>query len=150
MEHSFQDSEFVQTLEYQLTSDGPYRGKRVVWAGDHSDLEPETPFRLYDFLERLEKPLLPVKETSAYPFILNHSKRMYVDKRTIPQNGDGCFIHPLPLLTAEGNANNVGDYVGENDDLVGFWSRDKISVVKTLPEGYSYLNFAPRESKYSY
>ena len=39
-EHSYVTSEFVETLEYQLTPEGLYHKCRVVWAGDYADPEP--------------------------------------------------------------------------------------------------------------
>ena len=34
MEHSYLDSDFATTFEYQLTKDGMNYKSRVVWAGD--------------------------------------------------------------------------------------------------------------------
>ncbi|KAH3691136.1 hypothetical protein Pelo_19957 [Pelomyxa schiedti] len=62
----------------------------------------------------------PVRSTAAYRYIVNHSKRQYVDK-------SGCLslsIHPLPLLLAEGNGRGCGDFV---------------IVVRGEPEAYDFL-----------
>jgi hypothetical protein len=65
----------------------------------------------------------------------------------VPDDGDGWRIHPLPLLTCEGNGRGGGDYRGESD-LVGRWSRDLISVEPVLAEleGYKEITFDLIES----
>jgi hypothetical protein len=45
----------------------------------------------------------------------------------------------LPLLTAEGNGRGGGDYRGENENLIGSWARDIISVEMEIPDGYDEL-----------
>ena len=42
-------------------------------------------------------------------------------------------LHPLALLTAEGNGRGGGDYEGTNMELIGSWSRDFISVSPNKP-----------------
>jgi len=79
------------------------------------------------------------KTTTSYRFIVNHSKKLFVDKWKVP-NVNNLFIHPLPLLTAEGNGLGGGDYQG-NSKLVGSWARDIISVEYTAPDGFQELVF---------
>ena len=45
--------------------------------------------------------------------------------------------HPLPLLVAEGNCRGGGDYNGINENIVGSWARDVISVENNIQEGYT-------------
>ena len=35
-----------------------------------------------------------------------------------------------------GNGRGGGDYYGENEELVGTWARDVISIEKDKPNGY--------------
>lgn len=73
---------------------------------------------------------------SSYRYIINHSKNLYVDKQNQPLlKSINYEIHPLPLLTCEGNGRGGGDYHGSNQHLVGTWSRDIISVDNELPTG---------------
>jgi hypothetical protein len=67
-----------------------------------------------------------------YRYIVNHTKKQYTDK-------DAEHFHPLPLLTAEGNGRGGGDYRGLNEDKIGIWARDVISIEKAAPEGYEEL-----------
>ncbi|KAH3759702.1 hypothetical protein Pelo_8486 [Pelomyxa schiedti] len=142
MEHSYQRNTFVTAFEFLLTPEGPAHMSRCVWAGDYADREPglsRNPDRnLYDMADAdtLEQP--PARSTAAYRYIVNHSKRQYVDKR-------GADIHPLPLLLAEGNGRGGGDFEGSNQKMVGAWARDVISVEKTAPVGFTKLEWELEE-----
>jgi hypothetical protein len=61
-------------------------------------------------------------------YLINYDKKEFVDKSKTPKDNDGWRIHPLPLLTCEGNGRGGGDFRGESE-LIGRWSRDKIGVV---------------------
>lgn len=84
----------------------------------------------------------------SHPFIINHDKRLYVDKHNVKgftpywAEGDTWYIHPLPLLTAEGNGRGGGDFGGADPHgLVGSWARDHISVHNAPPPGFDELFF---------
>ena len=101
-----------------------------------------------------------------FPFIVNHSKKYFVDKiffgmvynkrklskkyfvdkRKVKEFDGNWKIHPLPLLTCEGNGRGGGDYKSEvNESLIGLWSRDSISIEKEIPKGYKELEVDFRE-----
>lgn len=63
-----------------------------------------------------------------YKYLINFDKKEFVNKDNVLDCGNGWRIHPLPLLTCEGNGRGGGDYRGESK-LVGVWARDKIGVV---------------------
>ena len=74
----------------------------------------------------------------------------FVDKTKTPKDGDGWAIHPLPLLTCEGNGRGGGDfYVNAerkqgNVSLIGTWARNRIGVVSKksdIPKDYKELVF---------
>ena len=69
-------------------------------------------------------------------YVINHSKKEYV---VIPEDKEGeWIIHPLPLLTADGNGLGGGDYHrGTDMDKVGLWAYDIIEVGDEIPEGYT-------------
>ena len=80
----------------------------------------------------------PEKDTSEYRYVVNHSKRVFVDKQATEEDK----MHPLPLLTCEGNGRGGGDYIGEDPQhLVGSWARDIIAVTREPPEGYGEVHF---------
>lgn len=91
-----------------------------------------------------------VKDFEAKPiaklkYLVNHDKKQFVDKTKVPKDADGWRIHPLPLLTCEGNGRGGGDYFGEDKQgLVGSWARDIISVETKkadIPKDYTELIF---------
>jgi hypothetical protein len=76
-------------------------------------------------------------------YLVNHDKKEFVDKTKTPKDNDGWQIHPLPLLTCEGNGRGGGDF-HKGGDVVGRWARDIISVERTksaIPKDYTELKF---------
>jgi hypothetical protein len=143
MEHSYQGNNFVSTFEKELTRRGNHYKSRVVWAGDYADEETglkiiheekEYDANLYSLCNDDNEITPKVSSTDDYPYIVNHSKKLFVDKTKVSDIPDweGTKIHPLPLLTCEGNGRGGGDFRGEND-LIGSWARDVISVEKESP-----------------
>ena len=63
------------------------------------------------------------------------------------------YIHPLPLLTSEGNGRGGGDYHTSDEyleNMVGSWARDVIEVTDdvTLTDGLTCIivNFVERHN----
>lgn len=131
-EHAYLDNPHVKAFEYQLTKEGMFYKSRVVWAGDYADKEPELEKNLYHITEDFPNKFLIGAERNMieYRYIINHTKKLFVDKKNQQQ------FHPLPLLTAEGNGRGGGDYSGSDENFIGTWARDVISVEKDKPEGY--------------
>ncbi|USC17059.1 hypothetical protein [Rhodococcus sp. 11-3] len=100
----------------------------------HRDPKPEPNF---------EPPFLVTAE--SHPFILNHDDMLYVDKRSVPDVAwrDGLKIHPLPLLTCEGNGRGGGDYFAHDDvdHLIGSWARKRISVGSSVTDDFTEIKF---------
>ena len=72
------------------------------------------------------------RDVVSYRYLVNHDTQQYVDK---DKAGD---IHPLPLLTAEGDREG-GDYRGSNEELVGIWARNILSAENEVPPGFAEL-----------
>ena len=132
-EHSYLENPSVNAFEYQLTKEGMFYKSRVVWAGDYADEEKNMDKNLYHITEQFPDKYLPTKDKNVkeYFYIINHSKKQFIDKRKHSN------YHPLPLLTAEGNGRGGGDYNGKNEELIGIWARDLMSIEKDIPEGYN-------------
>lgn len=80
-------------------------------------------------------------------YLINHDTKQFVDKSKTPKDADGWQIHPLPLLTCEGNGRGGGDFRGESD-LIGIWARNLISVAtkkSEIPKGFEELIFDIKE-----
>lgn len=144
MEHSYQGNNFVSTFEKQLTRMGEHHKSRVVWAGDYADNEPnlkiihegkEYDANLYSLCNDENEMKPSEANTEDYPYIVNHTKKQFVDKNKVPEivDWEGTKIHPLPLLTCEGNGRGGGDFRGDEKGIVGSWARDVISVEKLNP-----------------
>ena len=147
-EHSYLRNSFVNAVESLLIPGGAYHNARLVWAGDYADGEPDDPEGRNLYHQTDEVPqhdqFLKGFVASEYPYIVNHSKHQYVLKAAASEQG----IHPLPLLTAEGNGRGGGDYRGSEEDKVGMWARDIISVEKEPPSDYIELKVSFNEAEY--
>jgi len=135
MEHSYVGNNFVEAVESLIRPEGMFYRSRLVWAGDYADNEEGLDVNLYMLSSNKindAKMSYPTESNmSTYRYIVNHTKKQYVIKKPYT-------IHPLPLLTSEGNGRGGGDYRGDNV-LVGTWARDIISVEQECPVGYSEL-----------
>jgi hypothetical protein len=141
MEHSYVGNNFVSMVEFMLSPDGMFYKSPLVWAGDYADNEEGSSQNLnsmaYDMqdkegsADKLSKMVYVMgkepdgKDMTTYPYILNHTMKLYVEKKFEA----GLTVHPLPLLTVEGNGRGGGDFRG-SQDLVGTWARHVISVEK--------------------
>ena len=83
-------------------------------------------------------------------YLVNLDKKQFINKTKAPKDGDGWKLHPLPLLTCEGNGRGGGDFHIDtekkqgNVELIGTWARDRISVVSTkaeIPKDFTELVF---------
>ena len=171
MEHSWMKNDFVGFIESLLTKGNAFHKSPIVWSGDYADEEPfeRIPKEVVDALvvdgyelEEVEKnganlysivsvsapKLSPDSEFKVLPiaktkYIVNHDKKQFVDKTKVPKDAYGWRIHPLPLLTCEGNGRGGGDFRGESE-LVGSWARDIISVESKksdIPKDYTEVLF---------
>jgi len=137
MEHAYLDDSVVNSFEYCLNPTNKYFKSRVVWAGDYADNEQDSNENLYKMcVERTDlEAVLPIESTRSFPFLVNHDKKQFVDKRK-----SSSMIHPLPLLTCEGNGRGGGD-LDSKSPLIGSWARDHISIECAAPDNYSELIF---------
>ena len=126
MEHSWIGNSFVNIAEYMLSPKGDWYKNKFVWAGDYAD-EEESGNNLYNDAKEIK--LNDYPEESSGRYIVNHTKKEYVDKDIVPEDEEGWKVHPLPLLTCEGNGRGGGDYREENE-FIGIWARDEISIEK--------------------
>ena len=147
MEHSYITNNFVEAVEFLLIDNGEgdkgrWSGNRIVWAGDYADYDPRLDTTLYDFVEKKDKLNMLIEAIPEnYHYLINWDKKEFVDKTKCKPinaswNVNELKIHPLPLLTADGNGRGGGDYSGENIDYVGAWARDRISLMKEIPEDF--------------
>ena len=102
-EHAYLTSKTVATVEIQISPEGTHYKSRVVWAGDYADPEPRAGTNLYEAADEMRLTSVGcIHVPTPYRFIVNHTKRQYVDR------DKSTVLHPLPLLTAEGNGRGGG------------------------------------------
>jgi len=130
-EHSYVGNNFMMIVEKLISPSGMFYKSRLVWAGDYADPEPNSEKNLYT-LCGAKTPFLSEETDVSYAYIVNHTKRVYIKKKDGLHQEDS--LHPLPILTAEGNGRGGGDYYGSNKDMVGTWARDVISMENEAPD----------------
>ena len=145
MEHSWIENRFVSTIETLLMEGGSWYMTPIVWAGDYADKENNSDKNLYDMCTDKKEINPDISGVpNKYKYIVNHTKKLFVDKSKVPvtdtHNGFDFRVHPLPLLTCEGNGRGGGDFRKE-EPIVGTWARDIISVEDFEPMGYKELEF---------
>ena len=153
MEHSYLNDHFMNAIEYLISPNGMFYMSRIIWAGDYANaIEPVQvnddgeELNLYHLAEQqYAKYITPyinekfIKNMDRYRFIVNHTKKLYIDKQKCKTNYSGLLIHPLSLLVTD-NCNGMGggDYRGTDEELCGTWTRDIISVEKTIDKFIDY------------
>jgi hypothetical protein len=147
MEHSWLRNNMIQYVECLLEEKPRY----LVWAGDYADAEEGLDKNLYDLSDRQTLSLSPedfkykwIDLRKDNKYLINHTKKQFINKKEVSRNPHNKYwkIHPLSILTAEGNGRGGGDYCGHNEDKVGIWSRDLIGVARRkteIPNGYTEL-----------
>jgi hypothetical protein len=143
LEHSYVKNNFMLAVESNLGPNGAFYMSRAVWAGDYAEPEAGSDTNLYTMcLDQKNKAIGPSHDAHEYSLIINHSKKLIIDKTTLGKKYG--LLHPLPLLTSEGNGNSGGDYSGPNKELCGTWVRDIISMNDYAP--LDYEQFVPEFS----
>lgn len=150
MEHSWLENRFVMNVERNLMGNP----QRLVWAGDYAEVEEgitvtddegkPAQINLSGLCNDSNKLPARVSRIPQYKtrYLVNHSKKEFVDKKKAPKDHEGWRVHPLPILTSEGNGQGGGDYRGQNEKYVGTWARDIISVESEKPDA-NYKEITP-------
>lgn len=142
MEHSYIGANITNTV--MLLLGGKWKNSRIVWAGDYADDEKcyrdvkiESNSNLYSRTLRT----LPFTPSPTNPprYLINHDRREFIDITAIPRATSGVSLHPLPLLTADGNGRGGGDFRG-TDPRIGTWARQHLSAGAQPPYGYTPTN----------
>lgn len=159
MEHSWVKNPFVKFIESLLAEGGAWHGSPIVWAGDYADSEKDKQGNIIEvteegvtyeanlyFLATVEVKPEGTPKPKHYRYLINETDKTFVDKNKVPDN-DGWRIHPLPLLTCEGNGKGGGDFRGEDyQGLIGTWARKVIIPSTKKPKGYNEIYFELKES----
>jgi hypothetical protein len=154
MEHSYVGNGFVNAVEDLLAND--YKGYPFVWIGDYADNVTTNTgeHNIYNdansfiYKDRnCSENTKKYKELRAsipdeihhYKYLINYTKKEYC---IIPEKKEGVWqVHPLPLLTCNGNGRGGGDY-HLDDERVGIWAFNRIGITNDKREivGFKEIN----------
>jgi len=159
MEHSWVGNHYVMAVESLIAEGGAWYGDRIVWAGDYADpeqpkvLDPDPNYlgrvmNLYDMVS--DNKVTPEIPDQEFEYLVNLDTKEFVtisktpisDTYTDENTGEVFYykIHPLPLLTCEGNGRGGGDFNGDSP-LVGKWARQRVIATNTKPNDCTELIF---------
>ena len=159
MEHSWvvgtRTNDFMHVVESLIAEGGAWYGDKILWAGDYADHEPgylkrkgdhgeEYDTNMYDVVH--ENKIKPAVVKKWYRYVVNLDTNEYVDKKKIPvnevYNDEEWRIHPLSVMTCEGNGRGGGDYrTDEENPLIGKWARQRVTVTTRKPTGCTEIHF---------
>jgi len=137
MDHSWIGNRFVNVAEKLLAKGGKWFGQPFVWSGDYADFEEGESKNLYVICT--ENPIKPnTGRYRRFRYLLNVTTKSFVDLDKVPISSiykDADFrIHPLPLLTCEGNKRGGGDFYNEDtNNLIGTWARCIVEPTNVAP-----------------
>lgn len=147
MEHSYVGNDYVGAF-CQLIGDenkDSYFGNPVAWVGDYADKKEGVDIYSLAHEAGKEQKHIDVSNLIDYKYIVNFTKKQYVEVPDFDENT--WTIHPLPLLIADGNGCGGGDYCGDNEDMVGTWAYDCIGMTNHIPEGFEKLDVEFKEER---
>ena len=144
MQHSYLNNHLMGAVEFLISSQGNYYKSPIIWAGELAEPEGDNLYSKCKFGDyNHQSP--PSYDTRGYRYVVNHTKKMYIDK--YPDGDCGTIyrtntfkIHPLPLLVMDNVCGGKGCYEGPNKNLLGTWSGDIISVEIEPPDSFIKLD----------
>lgn len=130
MEHSWWRNPFVNAVAKMLYKN-PHQ---IIWVGDYADDCPVIKLVWNADGEGVNRSDFMLDDK----YLVNHTKKVYLNCNSYKErnDNDGWIVHPLSLLTAMGNGQGGGDYWGKNEEKVGEWAMDVVSVEDNIPEDY--------------
>jgi len=130
--------------------------QRAVWLAEGNKPKMITrKLNLFDLIDDDVDPAMKItpNKGKSHRYVINLDTKEFVDTKKIPLSDvwtdpktgkEWPFqIHPLPILTCEGNGRGGGDLHKESP-LVGIWARARVTVSNLLPkahEGYKEIEF---------
>ncbi len=157
MEHSWLNNNYVGAAMQLISKGQPFYGDKIVWAGDYADNEIKNGKKLRRNLYNLcsnYKIAIKIDENNIKKlrYLVNLDTKEFVDISKSPisnvwidpetRKKHSYCIHPLPLLTCEGNGRGCGDFSGEDpNNLVGKWHRNRVVSQKQKPRNCKELIF---------
>lgn len=146
MEHSYVGTTFTKAACAMLKGN---KDKPFVWGGDYGDPinRGENAYslgRIDDFDVKYGEEHIgkydDVKKMPIDKYIINHTTKEYVVVPKLKRDED-FVIHPLPILTCDGNGRGGGDlYNSTDEEFIGIWAYNVIESANKVPSGYKKLD----------
>lgn len=141
------DSDFAKEVWRKAVADGQTElGYEAFYALDDEELFVDDPQakNLYDIASENEDKEITyeTEDPTNARYIINETKKEFVDMWDIISL-DAWQIHPLPLLTADGNGRGGGDYHGTDLAYVGQWAGDVIRIADNNSDVSTYTRIRP-------
>ena len=99
-----------------------------------------------NYLKRVYKASPFSKDFIFYRYILNHTKRQYIDRNKLGFCGDIYYVDPFPALIGVG-LHSTYDYPNFRKDFIGMWIGDDIEITNN-PNFKDYEDMSHIEDKY--
>lgn len=148
-EHSWFENELLKCVQWFIYK----KPSRVYWVGDYANsvnhkinwLNPKDIKKIYSLCYGVEKDKrvkkinsFNSKDTISFHnrFLVNYTKKIYIDGTAyfdLASDEEGWCTNPLSLLNALGNGEGGGDYCGKEEEKVGAWAGDWISIEDNPP-----------------
>lgn len=161
MEHSYIENNFMNVIENLLSPEGNWYKAPIVWAGDYADEARFLPaqaeehvlrnYNLYEYSNNQGTNIKPSigsdeneeidnmqEKDTTLRFICNWTTKQFVDLDECPGSSFDMYVHPLSLLTCDGNGRGGGDFRGANR-YTGAWAGHRISMERYVPAGFARL-----------
>jgi hypothetical protein len=136
MEHSYLGNAVTDTVMVLLADQ--WHGTHIVWAGDYADNEVGQRRNLYSLTHMPCRAATPLHVPR---YLLNLDTQCYVDTAALKADAHGFTLHPLPLLTCEGNGRGGGDFHGD-DSRIGRWARHRLAASDIAPSNFTEFDGA--------
>jgi len=147
-EFSYINNSYVSAFEELINKEhGKYAGYPVICAGDYADEEPLTynkeKVTIYDLTHEFNTDIKVKISGKHYRYIINEDKKLYIDTENPEVIGEDIedkenrhykyYLHPLPIMIADGNGRGGGDLYSE-DKNIGAWKRNVVVVSDNKPD----------------
>ena len=151
LEHALSLSSLPVNVSGMLCPGGLFSdGARVVWAGDYADSEHGSDENLYAMCDgSTSADTVAGIRVADFPYLVNLDKGEYVvcDYASAGTDDDdddddaALRLHPLPILTVEGNGRGGGDLPPCHPwhPYAGAWARCMLKFVADVPVGMTQL-----------
>lgn len=154
MEHSYLGNYLMDSVANMIHN----KIYKIAWVGDYADDDVDAVTKSevkYSDIFGADKDLIKHKNIKLCKvfdykgkYLVNYDKNVYIsfDDYCKGKNIEDVYIvNPISILTAIGNGRGGGDYGGSNENYVGSWAWDTISIDDKEPRNMKKLDIVFEE-----